>query len=115
MRRLWFLCLLAATTLPAPSMGQDQIIDSWLLHGPIPSDTGESGLVFDHIGGEHSLMPTAGELWTEITGDSLGRVRLNEIFEEQAEWSVAYAHTYVLSPEDRNIQLDVPSDTCAHA
>jgi len=98
--------------LPAPTRGQDLVIQRWLLNGPIASDTGATRVVADYIGGEAGLLPTIGdEGWIEVEADAFGRLDLNNVYEGQSTaWSAAYAHTYVFAPEDRTVLLIADSD-----
>jgi alpha-mannosidase len=96
----------------SPVRSQDLVITKWLVHGPIPSGRGEERVLTDQLGGEASTMPTLGdEGWVEAETDPFGRLNLNDVFAGQAtEWSAAYGHVYVFSPEDRTLLLVADSD-----
>ena len=56
MHRPWLLFLFVTAAFLSHLSGQDKVITRWLVHDPLPADTGFSGLVIDHFGGERFLL-----------------------------------------------------------
>jgi alpha-mannosidase len=108
--------LLAVLTLAAaaPARAQDRVIRDWLIRGPIPAEHGEAGVLKDYLGSEATVLPAPGDSvaggpFRPVRADSLGRVDLNALV-GPADWSVAYAHTYVFAPTERSVLLVMDSD-----
>ena len=104
-------CLLAAGALRA----QDLVIRTWLVRGPIPVDTGVTGLLRDYAAGETGLLPDSGDVvagggFLPANADSLGRVNLVALFGSGTDHAVAYLHAYVFVPADRTLLLVMDSD-----
>jgi len=109
-----FLLLVAAAGLAPRAQAQDRLIRDWLIRGPIPADQGDAGVVKDYLDNEATILPGSGDSaaggpFRLIQADSLGRVNLNALA-GPSDWSVAYAHTYVLAPTERSILLVMDSD-----
>ncbi|MFO7588723.1 MAG: glycoside hydrolase family 38 C-terminal domain-containing protein [Gemmatimonadota bacterium] len=111
--------LVFALAFPAPAAPQEAAADlpvgRWLVLGPLPADTGRSGVLRDYLGGEERVLPTPGDAvedraWTALEADSLGGIDLGRAFGEGTEWSAFYAHAWVEAPEERTVRLVVDSD-----
>ncbi|NIM48530.1 MAG: hypothetical protein GTN62_02490 [Gemmatimonadales bacterium] len=115
MRRLPTLVILGSLALTArAALAQDLTVREWLIRGPIPADTGRSGVLRDYLA-EAVLLPdvgdtAAGGAFERVAADSLGGVDLNSVFTGSTDWSAAYAHTYVFSPTERTVGLVMDSD-----
>ena len=99
----------------APQLdAQDRPIREWLIRGPISADTGRVGVLRDYLAAEATVLPAAddtvaGGPFRLVAADSAGRVNLN-LLAGPSDWSVAYAHTYVWSPDERAVLLVMDSD-----
>ena len=104
------LCLLALSA--GQARPQDLVIDRWLITGPIPTDTGATRVVADYLDGEAAVLPAADDdRWRPVEADDFGKVNLRQAFAPAGvAWSVAYAHTYVRSPDERVVLLVADSD-----
>jgi alpha-mannosidase len=105
------VCFLAAGALRA----QDLVIRTWLVRGPIPVDTGVTGLLRDYAAGETGLLPDSGDVasggaFLPAGADSLGRVNLVALLRTGTDHAVAYLHAYVFVPTDRTLLLVMDSD-----
>ncbi|MDH5198527.1 MAG: hypothetical protein OEY20_14895, partial [Gemmatimonadota bacterium] len=108
------LALTALLLVPRAADAQDRLILDWLVRGPLAADTGRAGVLRDYLQGEATLLPTPGDTvaggpFQVVGADSTGRVNLN-LLAGPSDWSVAYAHTYVWSPDERAILLVMDSD-----
>jgi alpha-mannosidase len=113
-RRSFLLLAVMALGLATRAQAQDRLITDWLIRGPIPADQGDAGVLKDYLGSEATVLPAAGDSaaggpFVLVRADSLGRVNLNALA-GPSDWSVAYAHTYVLAPTERSILLVMDSD-----
>jgi alpha-mannosidase len=93
---------------------QDRVIPAWAIRGPLHADTGRAGVLRDYLDGEATVFPTVGDSvaggpFRLIAADSTGRVNLNTLA-GPSDWSVAYAHTYLWSPDERIVLLVLDSD-----
>jgi alpha-mannosidase len=91
---------------------QDIPIRHWLVRGPIPATAGAE---HDYLGSLAHLLPDSGQLagggaFLPVGADSLGGIDLNRIFAGPTDHTVAYAHAYVYTPEDRTVLLVMDSD-----
>ena len=114
MRRIFRSTAVALAALASRAHAQDRPITSWLIRGPMPAEQGEAGVLKDYLGTETTVLPTPGDSvaggpFRLIHADSLGRVNLNTLA-GPSDWSVAYAHTYVLAPTERSVLLVMDSD-----
>ncbi len=114
MRRTFLLLAVAAAGLTPRAQAQDRLISDWLIRAPIPADQGDAGVLKDYLGNEATVLPAPGDTaaggpFRLIHADSLGRVNLTALA-GPSDWSVAYAHTYVLAPTERTILLVMDSD-----
>jgi alpha-mannosidase len=105
------LGLLASGLLRA----QDLTVRTWLVRGPIPSQSGRSGLLRDYAEGEDRLLPDSGDVvaggaFIPAAADSLGRVNLVTLLRTGTDNAVAYAHAYLWVPTERTLFLVVDSD-----
>jgi len=97
-----------------PAAAQDLVVREWLIRGPLPADRGRDGVVRDYLDAEPTVLPAAGEEtaggpWRVIAADSAGRVNLNTLA-GPSDWSVAYAHVYLWTPEEGPVRLVMDSD-----
>lgn len=114
MRRVSIAALTALLVAAHAAEAQDRLIRDWLVRGPMSADTGRAGVLRDYLEAEATVLPTPGDRvaggpFRTVSADSTGRVNLNAL-DGPADWSVAYAHTYVWSPDERAILLVMDSD-----
>jgi hypothetical protein len=114
-RRHLPLLLVSLLALARPGAAQDLIVHEWLIRGPIPADTGRTGVLTDYLSGEATILPDVEDTvaaggFVRWTADSLGGLNLNDVFTTAADWNVAYAHTYVYAPKERTVLLVMDSD-----
>ncbi|MGD8700733.1 MAG: alpha-mannosidase, partial [Gemmatimonadales bacterium] len=104
--------LLLSATLQLPAQAQELAIERWLIAGPFSAPADSDRVTADYLGVEGSALPNLGEEgWYPVSADANGRLDLNAVFAGQSTaWRVAYAHTYVFSPEDRTVLLVADSD-----
>jgi len=102
---------------PPPSRDLGQPVSRWLVRIPVHADTGRAGLLRDYLApseSEAAVLPEPGDPetgpWVEVRTDSTGAVDFNREFEGSTDHTVAYAHVYLSSPEDRDLRLLVSSD-----
>ncbi len=116
---LSFLLFTAATPTAAQSTqapSPDRPVRPWLVLGTFPSDSGDARVTRAYVPDESGLAPsagsaTAGHDWRLVEADSLGRIDFNQVFAGGSnDRAVAYAVTYVRSPEDRTVQWAVETD-----
>lgn len=109
--------LIAANTLsPHSPRATDLPVREWLVRGPLAADTGRAGLVKDYLDSEALVLPAPGDsavggAWDVFAADSLGALDFATAYPGVFnEWSAFYAHTYVRSPDERNVRLVLDSD-----
>jgi alpha-mannosidase len=108
------LAVVLGSAIASGLSAQDRVIHEWLVRGPLPADTGRAGVLRDYLAAEATILPTpgdtiAGGAFTSVTADPAGVVDLN-LLAGPSDWSVAYAHTYVWSPDERAVLLVMDSD-----
>ena len=103
---------LAGLLVSATLRAQDLPIRRWLVRGPIKVTAGP---LHDELGGEAAVLPDSGDsvaggAFVPVDADSLGGIDLNRVLTGPTDESAAYAHAYVLSPNDRTVLLVMDSD-----
>ena len=114
MRSRPLLALIPLALVISSVRAQERVITDWAIRGPIPADHGRAGVLRDYLGGEATVLPSPGDTvaggpFQLIAADSTGRVDLNTLA-GPSDWSVAYAHVYVWSPDERVVLLLLDSD-----
>jgi alpha-mannosidase len=113
--RLPIVLLLALTTRPL--LGQeDRPVPAWLVLGTFPVEEGRERLGHPYLEDEAALAPLPGtavgaHMWVERAADSIGQMDLKRaIGEPPLEQAVAYAFSWVTSPDERTVSFGFESD-----
>jgi len=113
--RLPILLLLALTARPLVAQ-EDRPVPAWLVLGTFPVQEGPERLSHPYVDDEAALAPLPGStvgthMWMERAADTIGQMDLKRaIGEPPLEQAVAYAFSWVTSPDERTVSFGFESD-----